>query len=452
MNHVPRGARLRLAVAASVAALLLAACGSSGSSTSNSTTGASTEASAGATTSAPATSAAATTAAAAGATRANEPGQACVGSGDGKGAKIVIGSIQTDKSASAGFPEITAGAKACFDAINATGGVNGHPIDFKPCNDNADAVVGEKCARDLIDAKAVAVLGGICFSCFSAPVVDVLGKGGVPYVGGLPVLPPEFKQENFLPITNAGGSASLYANAGYIMQAAKAKGVKADVVEVNASVGEINPTLENQVKKLGGNYAGRVNFDPASADLSSVAQQAIDKKPNYISVQTDGPNTVKIVTSLRSQGYQGDIVVLGTAADPTSLKGMGDAAEGLFVATFFADLGAGTTPDAKKFQADMTASGGDPLKTLAVTGYAGAYVTAEALFNVKGDPTPESFKASLLALDGLKPLFNGQLSSKNANADFPRTFYFTSYGNVVKGGKLTATGTVFNFFTGEPVK
>ena len=301
MKHSPGRVLSRLAVTVVAPLLVLGACGSSSSSkgeTSSSAAGATTAG-------APSSAGASTSAASAGgvASRANEAGKACIGSGDGKGSKIVIGSIQTDKSASAGFPEITAGAKACFDAINATGGINGHPIDFKPCNDNADAVQGEKCARDLIDAKAIAVLGGICFSCFSAPVVDVLGKGGVPYVGGLPVLPPEFKQENFLPITNAGGSASLYANAGYILQAAKAKGVKADVVEVNASVGEINPTLENQVKKLGGNYAGRVNFDPASADLSSVAQQAIDKKPNYISVQTDGPNTVKIVTSLRSQGY-----------------------------------------------------------------------------------------------------------------------------------------------------
>ena len=450
MKHSPGRAFSRLAITVVAPLLVLAACGSSSSSKGETPSSAAGATTAGAPSSAGASTSAASAAGVA--SRANEAGKACIGSGDGKASKIVIGSIQTDKSASAGFPEITAGAKACFDAINATGGINGHPVDFKPCNDNADAVQGEKCARDLIDAKAIAVLGGICFSCFSAPVVDVLGKGGVPYVGGLPVLPPEFKQENFLPITNAGGSASLYANAGYILQAAKTKGVKADVVEVNASVGEINPTLENQVKKLGGNYAGRVNFDPASADLSSVAQQAIDKKPNYISVQTDGPNTVKIVTSLRSQGYKGDIVVLGTAADPTSLKGMGDAAEGLYVATFFADMGAGTTPDAKKFQVDMTASGADPLKTLAVTGYAGAYVTAEALFNVKGDPTPATFKASLLALDGLKPLFGGQLSAKNANSDFPRTFYFTSYGNVVKGGKLTTTGTVFNFLTGESVK
>lgn len=383
--------------------------------------------------------------------RANEPGAACIGSGDGSGESIVIGSIQTDESAVAGFPDITNGAEACFDAINATGGINGRPIEFQRCNDAADPVQGESCARDLIDAGAVAVLGGICFSCFSAPIVDVLGSAGVPYVGGLPVLAPEYLQENFYPITNAGGSASLYANAAYIMQSAAEQGVEADVVEINASVGEIDTTLEDQVIELGGNYAGRVNFDPASADLSSVAQQAIDRNPNFVSVQTDGPNTVSIVTSLRTQGYEGDIVILGTAADPQSIEGMGDAAEGVYIAAFFDNLGTSDSPDGVKYQADMDAAGYDADQALAITGYAGAYVTAEALFNVDGDITSESFLEQLLVLDGLQALFGGNLSYTNATDDFPRTFYYIAYGNAISGGELVATGQVFNFSTGEAV-
>jgi len=384
--------------------------------------------------------------------RTGEPGTACVGSGDGSGEPIVIGSIQTDSSPAGQFPEITSGAEACFAAINATGGINGRPIDFQKCNDSADAVQGETCARDFIDAGATAVLGGICFSCFSAPVVDVLGAAGVPYVGGLPVLPNEYEQENFLAITNAGGSASLYANAAYIMQTAAEKGVDANVVEVNANVGDINPTLEERIKLLGGNYVARIDFDPASSDLASVAQQAIDEDPTFISVQTDGPNTVKIVTSLRQQGYEGDIVILGTAADPASIEGMGDASEGVYIATFFENIGAGSTPDALKFQADMKAISADPLVTLAATGYAGAYVTAEALFAVDGEITTDSFREALLQLDGIVPLFAGRLSYKNANDDFLRTFYFTSYGNVIQGGELVSTGTVFDFYTGESVE
>lgn len=383
--------------------------------------------------------------------RANEPGAACIGSGDGSGEPIIIGSIQTDESPVAGFAEITEGADACFRAINETGGIDGRPIDFRRCNDSADPVQGESCARDLIDAGAIAVLGGICFSCFSAPVVDVLGAGGVPYVGGLPVLPPEFEQENFLAITNAGGSASLYANAAYIMNAAAEMGVEANVVEINASVGEINTTLEDQIIALGGNYVGRVNFDPASADLSSVAQQAIDQDPNFVSVQTDGPNTVSIVTSLRTQGYEGEIVILATAADPQSIEGMGAASEGVYVAAFFDNLGTGSSPDALKFQADMRAAGHDPELTLSITGYAGAFVTAEALFAIDGEITRDSFRASLLEIDGLAPLFGGEISYRNATADFPRTFYFIAYGNVIRDGEVVGTGSVFNFATGEPV-
>jgi ABC-type branched-subunit amino acid transport system substrate-binding protein len=437
-SHGRASARLRSALFAVPLLVAVAACGGDGDSTS--------------TTAAPGGSSAPETTTAAALTRTGEPGTACVGAGDGKGEPIVIGSLQTDASPAGQFPEISSGAEACFAAINATGGINGRPIDFQKCNDSADPVQGEKCARDLIDAGAVAVIGGICFSCFSAPIVDVLGKADVPYIGGLPVLPPEYEQENFLAITNAGGSAALYANAAYIMQAAAEQGVDANVVEVNANVGEINPTLENRIKLLGGNYVARIDFDPASADLASVAQQAIDEEPNFVSVQTDGPNTVKIVTSLRQQGYEGGIVILGTAADPASIAGMGDAAEGVYVATFFDNLGGGSGADALKFQADMKAIGADPMVTLSATGYAGAYATAEALFAISGDITTASLRESVLKLDGITPLFANMLSSKNANDDFPRTFYFTAYGNVIKGGKVEATGTVFNFYTGEAVK
>jgi len=92
------------------------------------------------------------------------------------------------------------------------------------------------------------------------------------------------------------------------------------------------------------------------------------------------------------------------------------------------------------------------LVTLAATGYAGAYVTAEALFAVDGEITTDSFREALLQLDGIVPLFAGRLSYKNANDDFLRTFYFTSYGNVIQGGELVSTGTVFDFYTGESVE
>ena len=55
----------------------------------------------------------------------------------------------------------------------------------------------------------------------------------------------------------------------------------------------------------------------------------------------------------------------------------------------------------------------------------------------------------MLKLEGIEPLFKGNLSYENANADFVRTFYFIAYGNVIEDGELSSTGEVFNFYTGE---
>ncbi len=383
--------------------------------------------------------------------RANEAGASCIGSGDGSGEPIVIGQIQTNESPGAGFPEFEEGATACFEAINASGGINGRPIDFNSCNDAGDPVQGESCARDFIDDGAIAVLGGVCFSCFAAPIVDILGEAGIPYVGGLPVLPNEYTQENFYPVTNAGGSAALFANAAYIMATAEAEGVEPSVVEIYAAVGEADPTLENQINKLGGTYVARVGFDPTAADLSSIAQQAIDEGANFVSVQTDGPNTVKLVTSLRTQGFEGGIVILGTAADPQSIEGMGDASEGVFVAAFFDDLANADSPDGQKFRADMDASGGDATVPLATSGYAAAYVTAEALFAAGDDITSDSYLDALTSIGPLEALFGGELAASNANDDFPRTYYFSAFSQTIQDGVVTPNGDVFNFYTGEPV-
>ena len=458
MTTTTRGRHVRFAAVALVLGLVAASCGSddSGSTTGTDDT---TSVDTTATDSAAEDTAADTTTddsasdggSATATERTNEAGAACTGSGDGSGEPIVIGQIQTNESPGAGFPEFEEGATACFDAINATGGIHGRPIDFTSCNDAGDPVQGETCARDLIDDGAVAVLGGVCFSCFAAPIVDILGEAGIPYVGGLPVLPNEYTQENFYPITNAGGSAALFANAAYIMATAEAEGIEPSVVEIYAAVGEADPTLENQIDKLGGTYLARVGFDPASADLSSIAQQAIDEGSNFVSVQTDGPNTVKLVTSLRTQGFEGGIVILGTAADPQSIEGMGDASEGVFVAAFFDDLANAGSADGEKFRADMEASGGDSTVPLATSGYAAAYVTAEALFAAGDDITSESYLEALTSIGPLEALFAGDMAASNANDDFPRTYYFSAYSQTIQDGVVTPTGDVFNFYTGEPV-
>lgn len=379
--------------------------------------------------------------------------QACTGSGEGTadGEPIVVGSINTDESAAAAFPDLTDGQDACFAAVNESGGIDGRPVEYERCNDNADAVEGESCARDLIDAGAVAVLGGICFSCFSAPVVEVLGGAGIPYVGGLPVLPNEYTQENFYPVTNGGGSASLFSNAAYFANQAESEGVDFTVVEVYAQVGEADPTLEQAVTDLGGEYVARVGFDPAAADLSSTAQQAIDADASFISVQTDGPNTVKLVTALRQQGFEGDIAMLATAADPESLSSMGEAGEGVFVAQFFDNLSTGDTPDAEKFQADMEAAGHDPSKALAVAGYASAAAVTEALKAVEDEVNAGSFLAALETLEPIEAIFDGQLAADNATEDFPRTFYYTLYAGTVQDGAIELTGDRINWLTGEPI-
>lgn len=352
------------------------------------------------------------------------------GGSGGSASPVVVGSIQTESSPSGSFKEITDAAQAYFSALNDRGGVNGHKITFKRCNDNADPAKGEDCARQMVDAHAVAVLGGIAFE--SPRLLPVLTAAGIPYVGGLTLFPTDGKDPDFYPITNAGGDAALAANAYFLIN----KGLKRGNV-MNADVGAPNDTLNNILKTNGGSVDKTVKFPPTAPDLTPYVNSAKNGNPQFVSVQTDGPNTVRIVQGLRSAGYQGQIVSLGTAADPASLKAMGSAGNGTVFSGFFDDPTSSNKPEYVQFRQDLQKyASGTPQSGFALTGYLAAYVTTEAIRAVTGKVTAASTLTELKSLHGLSQFFQPALDSRAATKAYPRTYYFTAKEFKLENGKL----------------
>src|SRR5262249_1903279 len=138
----------------SAAALVVAACGSSSKSGSTTTTTAATTTAAAPTASTNAaspTSAAAspTTGAASPTTGAGVTStSAATGPAAGTAIKIrVMGQLQATGFA---FPEIQDAAKIEISELNATGGINGRPVDAEYCNDKGDANDAGACARQAV--------------------------------------------------------------------------------------------------------------------------------------------------------------------------------------------------------------------------------------------------------------------------------------------------------------
>jgi branched-chain amino acid transport system substrate-binding protein len=351
------------------------------------------------------------------------------GGAGGSGDPIVVGSINTESSPSGAFAMITDAAEAYFTRINEEGGIDGRQIEFLRCDDEGDPAKGEDCGRRMVEKGAVAVLGGIAFS--SAAFLPILEAAEIPYVGGLTLFDTDYSNQNFYPVTNAGGHAALAANAWFLLNEDLDKGAT-----LYADVGAPDPTLTNIIEENGGKVED-IAFPPTAADLTPFIQSALRGDPEFVNVATDGPNTVRVVTGLRSAGFDGQITALGTASDAESLKAMGEAGNGVVFSGFYDDPVTSQKPEYVQFREDLEANGnGAAPSGFSLNGYLAAYVTAEALRGVEGEITPQSFTESLTSISGLDQFFDPPLDASAATEDYPRTYYFTAKQTKLQDGQL----------------
>ncbi|RPH60496.1 MAG: amino acid ABC transporter substrate-binding protein, partial [Chloroflexi bacterium] len=64
-----------------------------------------------------------------------------------------------DQAGSFGSQSEYAGVKMAVDEINALGGINGKTIALVPYNDDGDIATGQTVARQIVNSRAIAVLG-----------------------------------------------------------------------------------------------------------------------------------------------------------------------------------------------------------------------------------------------------------------------------------------------------
>src|SRR5438034_9826610 len=69
------------------------------------------------------------------------------------------------------YPDAQAGAEAAAQAINKAGGIKGRQIEIGFCNTQSNVNQAVACARQAVEASAVAVVGHVdTFSALSIPI------------------------------------------------------------------------------------------------------------------------------------------------------------------------------------------------------------------------------------------------------------------------------------------
>ncbi len=291
------------------------------------------------------------------------------------------------------FPEALVGAQAAARSVNGSGGIGDRPVEIVKCDIGADPNGPVQCARKAVADKVVAVVGSLDTNGDS---LAVLQEAGIPAISPYPRR-AELATAVSYPVT-AGGMALV---AGAVTALADQGHKRIDVVY--SDIPGAAATVQF-VAKLSADSRGvkiRTTAVPQpSSDLAPIVADAA-RDVDAIAIVTTPTDAAKYVAAARQSGVTLPISGHSIAFDEATIKTLGDAADGLLVATTFkpSTLEGDTTVD--EFNADMDAVDRDARRNDISMG---AWVGIRLLAHVAGDlPTVDA--ASLVkALDGVSGL------------------------------------------------
>jgi branched-chain amino acid transport system substrate-binding protein len=374
--------RLAAACAAACIAASTVACGSGGGDTSSNQ-------------STPATGAEGTTAATAATTQAAQTSTCGQGNAQqATGAPIKIGAIVT-KQPGTDFTDVTRGAQAYFDCVNANGGINGRPVQYiveteqtdpgqviglaKKLidNDKVVAMVGNisliDCSvnHDLYEKKDFSVIsGGIAAECYGTPNIASVNMGArFSSDGAAQALVREGAKKLVLVTGNVPGID-------YVVEGVKtvgaALGVPVESFKENVPIQDANSVAIKAVQAAGDGGGVVLNFTP--------------------------PEALKILQAAQQQGLQ-DRVKWGCSTPCNTdflAQALGSSWNGKLLVNAEARLPDHDGPDMALYRDVMQRYGkGVPVGSFSQFGFLQARITTEALAKIEGDVTPQTANAAI---------------------------------------------------------
>jgi ABC-type branched-subunit amino acid transport system substrate-binding protein len=407
-------------------ALVLAACGSDNKSGSAATT---------------AKAAAATTAAAAGGAATTAAGAAAAPTG----APIKVMTETAIDTNLTPYENIRDGSKYYAQWVNEQGGIvdgNGvkHKLEVTFCDDKYDANEAANCARQAVDNKLVANIGG--FTIDASRAIPIYEENKIAWFGVCcPIVDQENKSPVSFPLGFVGGfptAAAIKMNQDKCQKVADANG-DLPVAEVFhqlflngwKSVGRTDEVKSIKFPLAPGDYTAQVAQIPDDADcfFGNIGEA------NWPSVLTAA---TKLGKKLRFYGPQGNL-------DAKVAKDYPNETEGAVIMGVYPDIESKVFDDYRAALNKYNALKSSTIdwNSLGGLGTWTAYVAfADIVSHMKGDITGPSFldaaqKTTALETKGILPTTDLTKPFTGGGGNFPRIFNRVIYMDVIHNGKLT---------------
>ncbi len=243
------------------------------------------------------------------------------------GEPIKLGMINQENTPAGSFPEIRQAAEAAVAYLNGKGGIKGRPLKLESCITQGTPEGSAACAEKFAASKPVLVMPGVDFG--SAASLPILNRAGLPYVGGVPLLPPELTAANSY--TFVGGSASAFpSQAVYLAKELKVK--KVNILYTD------NPAGANAAKAFGAdilkaNGVTDVQLIPEkadAADFTAALTKTAQGSPDAIMVLFAGQGCSRVMQAKQATGVKAMMFYPGSCADEAVIKAGGAGAEGAY--------------------------------------------------------------------------------------------------------------------------
>jgi len=371
------------------------------------------------------------------------------GSGSGSSSPVKIMDITTLTSPGQSlnvYPESPAAANAAANAINAHGGIDGHPIQVIVCDDQANPDQAAVCGRDAVSDHVIAVTSQ---SLLSASYINELVAANIPLVGNAVVGAADFTSPYSFPI----GASVLSTYPAGALGLIKDGDTKVGILRIATPLDTITDDATRAgIKSGGGTLVADVAVPTTVTDYGSYAQQLKQSGANGVVLIESEAAQVGVIQAAAEIGYHPRWAIAYGSLTNSELKQLEPLVDGSVVYSTLPLVTDTALPGIKTFVAQMKAeqshnAAASMLDSTSLSVWLAIYAIAGTLAGVHGDITSTVMLQKLRALHSLS--LQGLLTWEPNNtgpALQPRVSTGLIYLAQVQNGTVVSTGQTVNLY------
>jgi branched-chain amino acid transport system substrate-binding protein len=308
---------------------------------------------------------------------------------------VRLGGLLPLTGASATFGVFMAHAcQAYADKVNAAGGINGHKIELIIEDDQYDPALTIAGARKLIERDHVQAISCFVGAGLGLAIDPFVEEKGIPTIVPAEVLATSAPPRKYLFATMEPWSISVTLLLQYSIDTLH-KNKIAVLYSSDQGGQDINAVVGKYLAGRGLKPVITLPIDTSATDVSSQALNVKQTDADLVLIQVFGTAGTRLVQEFAKQGYAPQIVGMTAFNDPTTIKLMGAAGDGIIAfATYY-------PPDADKpgmadFREQMHKYyPKDPLGLNAEMQWSAMAVMTNAIAKIDGPITSQSIFAML---------------------------------------------------------